>query len=255
VMYVHRQLPGKEIYWVNNRTAISRTLEADFRVSGRNVEVWHPETGLSETASYAIANGRTKVTLNLTPNDAVFVIFTGSARSNNHVVPARTEKTVSTLEGPWTVSFQKDRGAPAGVTLDRLQSWTENSDAGIKYFSGTAVYSKHIIVGKADMAKGTDLLLDLGEVKDLAEVFVNGKSAGIVWKTPFRVNVGALLKPGGNKLEISVTNRWVNRLIGDMQPGAKKITYTTMAFYTARDPLLPSGLMGPVRMLSLARAK
>jgi hypothetical protein len=251
VMYVHRQLPGKEIYWVNNRTANSRTLEADFRVSGRNVEVWHPETGLSETASYAIANGRTKVTLHLTPNDAVFVIFSGSVKSNSYIAPARMEKTVATLEGPWVISFQEDRGAPAGTTLDKLRSWTENSDAGIKYFSGTAVYTKTITVGKADLAKGTGLWLDLGEVKDLAEVIVNGKSAGIVWKTPYRVNIGGLLKAGENKLEVSVTNRWVNRLIGDMQPGAKKITYTTMAFYTARDPLLPAGLLGPVKLVAI----
>ena len=250
MMFVHRQLPGKEIYWVNNRNSGARTIEADFRVSGKGVEIWHPETGTSEAASYSIANGRTKVKLDLTPNDAVFVIFSGNAKSSNVTVPARTETTISTLEGPWAVSFQKDRGAPAGVSMDKLQSWTDHGNAGIKYFSGSAVYSKKITMAKAALAKGADVWLDLGEVKDLAEVFVNGKSAGIVWKTPFRLNLGALLKPGENKLEVSVTNRWVNRLIGDMQPGANKVTYTTMPFYKATDPLLPSGLLGPVRIIS-----
>ena len=95
--------------------------------------------------------------------------------------------------------------------------------------------------------KGTRLWLDLGDVKNLAEVTVNGKALGIVWKTPFRVDVTSALKPGANTLEIKVTNLWVNRLIGDQQPGvAKKYTYTTQQFYQADSPLLPSGLLGPV---------
>jgi hypothetical protein len=90
-------------------------------------------------------------------------------------------------------------------------------------------------------------------VKDLAEVLVNGKSLGIIWKTPFRVNVSEVLKPGENSLEVKVTNLWVNRLIGDQQPDAtKKYTYTTQAFYQADSPLLPSGLLGPVKIVSLS---
>ena len=89
--------------------------------------------------------------------------------------------------------------------------------------------------------------LDLGDVKNLAEVIVNGKSLGIVWKKPFRVDVTSALKPGENKVEIKVTNLWVNRLIGDAQPGVtNKITYTTMPFYQANSKLLPSGLLGPL---------
>jgi hypothetical protein len=93
--------------------------------------------------------------------------------------------------------------------------------------------------------------LDLGVVKNLAEVIVNGKSMGVVWKQPFRVDVTNALKAGTNKLEIKVTNLWVNRLIGDAQPGVKqKITYTTMPFYQANSPLQPSGLIGPVKIVS-----
>ena len=94
------------------------------------------------------------------------------------------------------------------------------------------------------------LLLDLGEVKNLAEVFVNGKNLGIVWKKPFKIDAGNALKVGENTIEIKVTNLWVNRIIGDSQPDVKnKITFTTMPFYKANSPLLPSGLMGPVRVL------
>ncbi len=93
--------------------------------------------------------------------------------------------------------------------------------------------------------------LDLGDVKNLAEVAVNGKPLGIVWKPPFRVDVTGAIKPGGNDVQVKVTNLWVNRLIGDQQPEAKKFTYTTMPFYRADSPLLPSGLLGPVRTLRI----
>ena len=250
IMYVHRMLPGQDIYWVNNRQANARKVEAEFRVTGRKVELWHPETGMKESVSFSIANGVTKVTLDLTPNDAIFVVFSGSSASNSFTVPAKTESTVATLEGPWTVNFQADRGAPASVNFPTLTDWTDNADPGIKYFSGSARYVKTVAVAAKDMSKGATWL-DLGEVKDLAEVYVNGKSAGIVWETPFRVNISGLLKAGDNKIEIEVVNRWVNRLVGDAQPGAKKITYTTMPFYNAKDKTLPAGLLGPVKLVSI----
>jgi hypothetical protein len=89
-------------------------------------------------------------------------------------------------------------------------------------------------------------------VKNLAEVIINGKSLGVTWEPPFRVNVTDALKKGENNLEIKVTNLWVNRLIGDQQPDVKqKITYTTMKFYKADSPLKPSGLLDPVQIISL----
>jgi hypothetical protein len=97
--------------------------------------------------------------------------------------------------------------------------------------------------------------LDLGDVKNLAEVAVNGRSLGVAWKKPFRVDVTGALKPGANSVEIKVTNLWVNRLVGDQQPGvATKYTYTTMPFYKADSPLLPSGLLGPVRLVRVTGA-
>ncbi len=123
----------------------------------------------------------------------------------------------------------------------------------MKYFSGTGSYTK-TIQSNADWFKnGSQVWLDLGSVKNLAEVIVNGKSLGIIWKTPYRINMTNALKPGANTLEIKVTNLWVNRLIGDMQPGVtKKQTYTTMDFYQADSPLQPSGLLGPVKIISVS---
>ncbi len=111
------------------------------------------------------------------------------------------------------------------------------------------------ITAAADwFAKGTQLWLDLGDVKNLAEVIVNGKSLGILWRKPFLVDVSGVLKPGNNMLVIKVTNLWVNRLIGDQQPDVRqKITYTTMSFYNAKSSLLPSGLLGPVQIISLSK--
>ena len=139
-------------------------------------------------------------------------------------------------------------------TFDQLASCTDNTDAGIKYFSGTGTYTKTITAPADWFKKDEELWLNLGDVKNLAEVIVNGKSLGIVWKQPFRVNVTSALKQGENKLEISVTDLWVNRLIGDAQPGVtNKITYTTMPFYQADSNLQPSGLLGPVKIMSVNR--
>lgn len=97
---------------------------------------------------------------------------------------------------------------------------------------------------------GTALLIDLGKVADVAEVWVNGQLAGTAWKAPYRVNIGTLVKKGDNLLEVRVADLWVNRLIGDAQPGAKKVTYAPLSTYTAKAPLRASGLIGPVMLVS-----
>ena len=122
------------------------------------------------------------------------------------------------------------------------------TEGGIKYFSGTATYQNTFKM--PSMAKGTGYAIDLGEVKNIAEVFINGKNIGTAWKKPFKLKITEGLKVGDNTIEIKVTNLWVNRLIGDAQPDVKtKITFTTMPFYQANSPLLPSGLMSDVKIL------
>jgi hypothetical protein len=253
LLYVHRKTNDRDIYWINNRNDRDENVEGTFRITGKIPELWHAETGKKEAASYSISNGITKVDLHLEPNDAVFVVFKEKAVKTSVTLPAKQEKELVTVVGSWNVSFQKDRGAPANATFDNLVSYTENSNTGIKYFSGTASYTKTIVADKNWFVKDQQLWLDLGEVKNLAEVIVNGRSLGIVWKKPFRVDVTNALKAGENKIEIRVTNLWVNRLIGDAQPGVThKITYTTMPFYQANSKLLPSGLLGPVKVVSIS---
>ncbi|WP_346859665.1 glycosylhydrolase-like jelly roll fold domain-containing protein [uncultured Draconibacterium sp.] len=157
------------------------------------------------------------------------------------------EKEIQTIEGPWDIAFQTERGAPPSTTLDKLESYTENADKGIKYFSGTATYTNTFELADADIQSGT-LSVDLGDVKNLAEVTVNGKNLGVIWKKPFKMDISNVAQPGENKLEVKVINVWVNRLIGDLQIDAtEKFTYTTMPFYQTNSPLLSSVLLGPVK--------
>jgi hypothetical protein len=251
ILFVHRTIPGSEIYWVNNRSAAAEKVEATFRVSGLIPEIWHPENGKIENVPYRIENGKTNVTLDLSPADAVFVVFRKKALSTSVKLPPSVEKELRTLDGNWEIRFQSHRGAPATTKVAALKSWTENAEPGIRYFSGTGTYVKQIEASKAWFQKGQKIVLDLGDVKNIAEVIVNGKSVGVIWKQPFQIDVTNSLKQGTNTLEIKVTNLWVNRLIGDLQPGvSKKITYTTQPFYQADSALLPSGLLGPVRILA-----
>jgi hypothetical protein len=248
--FVHRALADGELYWVVNGNTRAETLEASFRVKGKTPELWHAESGAAEPASYLIANGRTIVPLSLGPDEAVFVVFRDAAKEPARALPEPAETDLATIAGPWDLAFQAGRGAPAKISLDRLISWSESPDPGVKYFSGTGTYTRTVDAPEEWFHDGARLWLDLGDVKNLAEVTVNGKPLGILWKTPFRVDATSALAAGANTLEIKVANLWVNRLIGDKQPGATKtFTYTAVEFYRADSPLLPSGLLGPVKIV------
>jgi len=251
LLFVHRKLTDGDLYWVNNRSNRAENLDATFRIQGKAAELWHADTGRIEPASYRIADGCSTVPLRLDPNDAVFVVFRKAAPGRSRALPQPVETKLAAIEGSWEVSFQPDRGAPAKITLDKLCSWTENAEAGVKYFSGKGTYTKTVEAPAEWFKPSARLIVDLGDVKNVAEVTVNGKPLGIFWKAPFRVDVTGALKPGANSVEVRVTNLWVNRLIGDQQPGVtKKYTFTTQQFYRADSPLLPSGLLGPVQLIS-----
>jgi len=135
--------------------------------------------------------------------------------------------------------------------MDKLTSWSENADTDVKYFSGTATYENNFKINTPIGGKGA-VVLDLGDVKNIAEVIVNGKNVGTVWKKPFKIDITSVVKEGDNTLQINVTNNWVNRLVGDAQPDVKqKTTFTTMPFYRKDSPLLPSGLVGEVKVLQV----
>jgi hypothetical protein len=258
LMFLHRRLDEGDIYFVDNRNDRPESVDATFRVEGRVPELWDAATGKSTPVSYRIANGRTTVPLRLDPYGSVFVVFRDPAKAASVELPEARETEVPNLDDAlntnWSVNFQPNRGAPEMVAFDRLTSWSDNSIDGVKYFSGTATYSKTIQIPEGVLIPRTHLWLDLGGVRDVAEVAVNGKYLGIQWKTPFKVDVTGVLKTGSNQIAIGVTNLWVNRLIGDQQSYAvKKYTFTDFEPYKADSPLLPSGLLGPVRIVSVAQ--
>ena len=196
-----------------------------------------------------------------------YEVETAAGRLLQAEVPA-VAKPVE-LAGPWTLAFPPKWGAPASVTLDKLISWTDHPDSGVKYFSGTAEYTK-AFNWDAKLQKDERTVLDLGDLKNIAEVTLNGKSLGLLWKPPFRVDATGALRAGKNTLSVKVTNLWPNRLIGDEQlpedrewDGIKlkewpkwvlegkpsptgRFTFTTWHHWTKDDEPLPSGLFGPV---------
>ncbi|MBI5693985.1 MAG: glycoside hydrolase [Verrucomicrobia bacterium] len=252
--YVHRRTEEADIYFVANRHNRAGRVTATFRVSGRVPELWNAVTGERRPASaYEVREGRTAVPLEFDPCGSWFVIFrpaTGTrpaaGRGNFPRFAAEAE-----LTGAWQVRFDPRWGGPATAEFPSLVSWPTRTEPGIKYYSGTAVYEKRFDLPASLRAKlpSTRVWLDLGQVRELAEVKVNGRSCGIVWAPPFRVDVTDALRPTGNVLEVEVVNFWPNRVIGDAAlPEAQRLTKTNVLELTAKTPLIDSGLLGPVRL-------
>ena len=252
LLFAHRKTADGDLYFVDNRNDRNEQVEATFRVTGKEPELWYAETGKTEPASYTIADGRTTVPLTLEPWGTVFVVFRKPTSVLSRTLHPETETQLATVDGPWKVSFPPNWGAPASITLDRLSSWSENQDAGVKYFSGTGTYTRTVNAPVSWFKKGAKVWIDLGNVKNLAQVEINGKPLGVVWHTPYRVDATSALKPGANEITIKVTNAWVNRMIGDQQPGATAYTFADVKPYHANSPLLASGLLGPVRLYSVS---
>jgi hypothetical protein len=248
--FVHRSLPAGEIYFVDNHQNQAVQSVISFRVAGKVPELWHADSGATEAVSYRMSSGTTQVPLTLDAHETVFVVFRKPTTNAERTTPASTQTPLLTVANSWQLRFPAGRGAPTAAHATNLSSWSEDADKGIRYFSGTATYTTSLTAPPSWFGTADRLWLDLGKVKNVARVSVNGRNLGIVWKAPFRVDVTKALKAGTNRLEVKVTNLWVNRMIGDAQPDTpEKFTFTTQAFYKADSPLLPSGLLGPVRLL------
>lgn len=253
--FYHRVDGNIDIYFVDNRTDYPTPIDADFRVTGKAAEIWRADRGTIQPASYRIHDGVTMVPLMLEPRDAVFVVFREPAQSTSRTVVAPSRMKLMDVTGPWQVEFQAGRGAPPSATFEALSDWSDNSNPGIKYFSGAATYRKTIEIPESALNRNARIELDLGTVHELAEVAVNGKTAGIAWKPPYRVDITGAVKAGENTLSIKVVNLWPNRLIGDQQPGAQKVTFAPASTYNANSPLMPSGLIGPVTVNALVEIR
>jgi hypothetical protein len=319
ILFKHRSTPEAEIYFVSNQAPRETTITCRFRVKGRAPELWDPETGRCEAAAlYREDEHATAVPLTLGPCGSLFVVFRDNGWADHAVAasgnlapgrlmrsgrgfvveaPAAGRYAITTAKGrtlhadvavppapkdlsaEWNVAFPPGTGAPKAIALSRLASLSLHPDSGVRYFSGTATYTKIIDLPATMLGAGREITLDLGEVKNLARVRVNEIDFGVLWKPPFRCPVTAALRPGKNRIEVRVTNLWVNRLIGDEQladdcawiavpdrgarikewpqwlventprPG-RRVTFTTWKFYAKDDALAASGLIGPVRLLT-----
>jgi hypothetical protein len=240
--YVHRRAASAEVYFVRSNRPEPTEAEFTLRVAGKVPELWHPDTGkIEEAPAFQFTHdGRTRLPLSLEPNGSVLVVFRRATSSGRTAPAAAPPPPPVPVNVPWTVRFTPGWGAPDQARFDRLASWSEHADPGIRYYSGTARYST-----KINVPAGREWTLDLGDVREIAEVWVDGKPLGVLWKRPFAVSLGKI--SGTVQLEVEVVNLWPNRIIGDQQPGVeKRCTSTNITKFTAQSPLMPSGLLGPV---------
>ena len=258
--YIHRQSDAADIYLVTSRTNVPVSATVTFRVAGKAPELWNAVTGAhSFAASYNETNGRTVVPLDFTPCGSWLVVFRAPAAGHPATASANQSvfKPVQSLAGPWRVKFDPRWGGPENTVFDELVSWTQRPEPGIKFYSGTATYENAFdwpaTAGNSDAPPR--VWLDLGRVRELAEVRVNGRACGIVWSPPFRVDITGALKPGRNSLAVDVVNFWPNRIIGDAAlPADQRLTRTNIRKLTATTPLIASGLFGPVQLLETAKS-
>ncbi len=244
IRFVHRTDGNKEIYWVRNFSDQPASPQIVCRDGKGVCTVLNPETGKELPGVYKDG------VLQLEANQALFLVFDKNGTAKPGYIAPKTTGTLA-LDGAWNVTFE-GLGAPQGSrTFNQLVSYTESEEEAVKYFSGIATYTNTFTLGKKEKADG--LRINLGSVGQMADVFINGEHVEFLWKAPYKVDWTGTLKPGKNTIEVKVVNTWPNRLIGDAQPGAKKLTYTTMPFYRADSPLTPSGLMGPVVLEKLVK--
>lgn len=252
VAWLHRTLADGELYYVANQKDARQTIEARFRVTGKAPSLWDPVTGEKRPASYRIEKNATVVHFDLAERQSQYVVFRTPAMESAHEVIAPVETLAADMAGLWRVTFTGPGAPTAPLTMAKLASWTDQTDPAIRYFSGTATYTQTVTLGKKQLGRGR-LLLDLGDVRDVAQVRVNGTDIGLVWAPPFRVDVTQVLHAGHNVIEVRVTNEWTNRIEGDKKdpshaalPGSDKIR----RFFNQTDQLPASGLLGPVRLIA-----
>lgn len=253
MVWNHRRSDDADWYFVSPaRQNEGFVGDVGFRCAGE-VEIWHPETGLSEKVhSASVKDGRTWVPLALAPHESRFVVFRrgGKLETETPRTVVSAANDVTALAGPWKVLFPEGWGMPSEMMIEALKPWKElGTTTEAKAFSGTADYLIDFTVDKVDA--NTIVLLDLGRVESLANVEVNGKDLGDVWSQPYRIPLTGAVKAGRNTLKVSVTDTWYNRLVFDAgQSEADRRTWT-IAGPQKDSPLRDSGLIGPVRIIRI----
>jgi hypothetical protein len=288
--WIHRRHGNDDLYFISNQSNAAVRVTVSFRVQDKVPELWQADTGtVTPVPAWNRKAGRTEVELDFDPCGSVFVRFHPATAPALPVMRARPVVADSVaLNEAWTVRFSPAMGAPETVDFPRLVSWTDRPEPGIRHYSGVATYETEIVVPQPMMRPGLRRFLDLGSVKNLARVSVNGTAFPTLWKPPFRCEITPAVTTGTNRITIEVANLWVNRLIGDEQqpaditwnparrdsigrfsggplasypewlirntprPSSNRYTFTTWNYVEKGQPLLPSGLLGPVTLTAEA---
>ncbi|MDR1675006.1 MAG: hypothetical protein LBR86_00830, partial [Tannerella sp.] len=278
---VQRRTPEAELFFVINPGGEVKTTYA-FPVKNRVPELWDACNGtIRRTTHWREQDDSVYVDLNLQPDESVFVIF--PHRKGNYSLLPETEvlSEISVLvTGAWSVSFEPKLDKPFRRTFPAPVDLSRQKDDALKYFSGTAKYEKNIRITSAELGKGKQIVLDLGELHDIAELEINGQHAGVLWSPPYKTDITPFLKPGANKIAVYVMVNWANRLIGDEQyppdfegtdrgekmgramkaypdwfinsqprPSQGRKTFNIWYYFRKDSPLQPAGLIGPIRII------
>ena len=242
--WIHRKTADADIYFVLNVRNHPEDLLVNFRIEGKRPELWYSDLGISKPVSYKMANGFTQLKLKLGAQESVFVVFKDLEEQKEVELTEKKPVEILTLAHDWKVNFSENIKEPISLTLDRLVSWSNRPEEGVKFFSGTASYTIEFDIDQSNVGK--NIWLDLGNVKDIATVIVNGKDLATLWKLPYQIDLSKVIRAGKNNLEIKVTNQWDNRIIGDKTlPNERKVLSFLPAFGVGQK-LKESGLLGPV---------
>lgn len=252
LLLTHRRSGDKDIYFVTNQSDEKLAVDITFRVKGKQPELWDATNGTTrKLTNYSQLSTSTKIPLQFEPAQSYFIVFAAEGSPLNNTDNFPGGQIVQAIKTPWTVSFeQKSRGPIADVSFPVLQDWSESKNDSIKYYSGTAFY-KNTFAGIKPV-RGERIYLDLGNVKNLARVKINGQSAGGLWTAPWAADITDLVSETVNSIEVELVNLWVNRMIGDSKlPQDKRPTWLANNYFKPTDSLQPSGLLGPVTIKRL----
>lgn len=251
VAWTHRRDDDADldIYFFSNQLNERRTFTASMRVAGRVPELWDARTGeIADASSWRMAEGRTEVELTLDPYASIFVVLSRKGEPAPSVAAEWACEPI-TLSG-WTISYDCKEDGLVELQRDELFDWTTAEEERIRYFSGTATYRATF-----DYAgEGEQVILDLGDVRDVAAVKLNGVDCGVAWMAPYRVVLTEALRQGVNELEIAVSNTWANAILGaDLGKAPYSGIWTNARYRRAEQELLPAGLLGPLNFAKRTR--
>jgi hypothetical protein len=246
--YNHRKLSDRDFYFITNQSNKELISSLQFRVKGKQPELWNPVTGvIRKLPSYILEKESTIVPVRLALNESAFIVFKSEAKPTSTDSSANypTSSVLTTIQGPWSVKFDGKVITPRPVIMPQLKDWTTFENDSIRYFSGTATYSATFHLEKLPVNR--NIFINLNKVGVMAKVLINGQYVGGTWTPPYILDISKYITKGNNFIQVEVVNTWVNRLIGDQHLSPdQRLTWICDNPYQAGSPLQPSGLIGPV---------